>query len=269
MLSHSKDFDATVSRIASVLFLCTGFAIAQNSIGTHAAVAAADTPSSAAPTEPKAPTASISRPSIRPPTPAPTSINTPAATGVRPTPFPATRPGGAVSMSSPSAIATCSMSTSKGRLTPQNSAAAQVRRLLCRLHEYRPRRPAGRQAHPSDPCAYRRPQRQEAAWALLAHLADAGRRSGSSCSFGVEQDQKDSTSRSRAPQGGLTLPDRDYYLEDNPHMAEDPCPVSRLYRSVFKLIGDIRDRRSRSRSVIEIETALAKGSHTPRRAAQP
>src|SRR3984885_15121193 len=41
-------------RIASVLLLCTGFAIAQHSAGTPPAFAAADQPSSAAPVEPKA-----------------------------------------------------------------------------------------------------------------------------------------------------------------------------------------------------------------------
>src|ERR1700743_2073597 len=41
-------------RIASVLLLCTGFAIAQHSAGTPAAFSAADQPSNAAPVEPKA-----------------------------------------------------------------------------------------------------------------------------------------------------------------------------------------------------------------------
>ena len=50
--------------------------------------------------------------------------------------------------------------------------------------------------------------------------------------FGVEQDQKDSTKQIEAVyQGGLTLPDRDYYLEDNPHMKD--CL---LYTSLGELV---------------------------------
>jgi putative endopeptidase len=83
--------------------------------------------------------------------------------------------------------------------------------------------------------------------------------------FGVEQDQVDSSKQIEGiHQGGLTLPDRDYYLEDNPHMQQ----IREQYRdyivTVMKLTGSSDDQaKTEAGQIIDIETALAKGA-TPR-----
>jgi putative endopeptidase len=80
--------------------------------------------------------------------------------------------------------------------------------------------------------------------------------------FGVEQDQKDSSKQIEGlGQGGLTLPDRDYYLEDNEHMTEIRKQYHDYIVSVLKLTGASEDEADKEAGqVIEIETALAKAS---------
>src|ERR1700728_3079161 len=61
--------------------------------------------------------------------------------------------------------------------------------------------------------------------------------------FGVEQDQKDSTQQIESLfQGGLTLPDRDYYLDDNQHMADIRAKYHDYIVTVLKLAGDSDDQ---------------------------
>ena len=56
--------------------------------------------------------------------------------------------------------------------------------------------------------------------ALLSWLENRGTSDGF-FEFGVSQDQKDSSQQiAEADQGGISLPDRDYYLTDSPHFAE-------------------------------------------------
>jgi putative endopeptidase len=80
--------------------------------------------------------------------------------------------------------------------------------------------------------------------------------------FRVEQDQKDSSQQiASTGQGGLSLPDRDYYLEDNPRMTKIREQYHDYAVGVFKLIGDSPEKaETEAKSVIDIETALAKGS---------
>jgi putative endopeptidase len=84
--------------------------------------------------------------------------------------------------------------------------------------------------------------------------------------FGVEQDQKDSTRQIEGiRQGGLTLPDRDYYLQDDPHMLAIRAKYHDYIAAVLKLTGESEDQaKADADHVLEIETALAKGA-TPRR----
>src|SRR5262249_13198833 len=96
---------------------------------------------------------------------------------------------------------------------------------------------------------------------LLAHLqTQAG--VPAFMRFRVEQDQKDSSQQiASTGQGGLALPDRDYYLEDNERMTKIRGQYHDYAVSVFKLIGDSPEKaEAEAKSVIEIETALAKGS---------
>ena len=80
--------------------------------------------------------------------------------------------------------------------------------------------------------------------------------------FDVQQDQKDSTKQIEGiMQGGLTLPDRDYYLEDNPHMQQIRQQYHDYIVAVLKLTGDSDDQAgTEAGQVMEIETALAKGA---------
>jgi putative endopeptidase len=96
---------------------------------------------------------------------------------------------------------------------------------------------------------------------LLAHLqSQAG--VSAFMQFGVEQDQKDSSQQiASTTQGGLSLPDRDYYLEDNSRMTQIREKYHDYVVGVFKLIGDSPERaEAEAKSVLDIETALAKGS---------
>jgi putative endopeptidase len=80
--------------------------------------------------------------------------------------------------------------------------------------------------------------------------------------FDVEQDDKDSTKQIVATsQGGLTLPDRDYYLDENKRFADYRTGYVEHMTKIFTLAGDTPEQAaSEARNVIAIETALAKGS---------
>ncbi len=81
-------------------------------------------------------------------------------------------------------------------------------------------------------------------------------------SFGVGQDQKDSTRQiAQAGQGGLTLPDRDYYLSQNPRQQRIRDQYVAHVTRMFQLAGDPPEKAaSEAQSVMAIETALAQGS---------
>jgi putative endopeptidase len=80
--------------------------------------------------------------------------------------------------------------------------------------------------------------------------------------FGVEQDDKDSSKQIAGIfQGGLSLPDRDYYLVDNKHFAEIRQQYVEHVTKMFVLAGDTPEKAAReAAAVLEIETALAKAS---------
>ena len=80
--------------------------------------------------------------------------------------------------------------------------------------------------------------------------------------FGSEQDQKDSTRQiAGIGQGGLSMPDRDYYLEDSAHMKDLRTKYVAHVTKMFTLLGDSPDKAAaEAQAVMRIETALAKGS---------
>jgi putative endopeptidase len=80
--------------------------------------------------------------------------------------------------------------------------------------------------------------------------------------FSVGQDQKDSTRQiAQAGQGGLSLPDRDYYLLQNPRQQKIRDEYVAHMRKMFQLAGDTPEKAaSEAQSVMAIETALAQGS---------
>src|SRR5882724_828309 len=83
--------------------------------------------------------------------------------------------------------------------------------------------------------------------------------------FGSEQDQKDSTKQIGViSQGGISLPDRDYYLQQDEHMQKIREQYVEHVTKMFTLLGDTPEQAAtEAKSVMAIETALAKGS-TPR-----
>jgi putative endopeptidase len=80
--------------------------------------------------------------------------------------------------------------------------------------------------------------------------------------FGVEQDDKDSTKQIAGVfQGGISLPDRDYYLVDSKRFQEIRKQYVEHVTMMFTLAGDSPDQAAKeAAAVMEIETALAKVS---------
>jgi putative endopeptidase len=83
-------------------------------------------------------------------------------------------------------------------------------------------------------------------------------------SFSSDQDFKDSTQFiPEADQGGLGLPDRDYYLKEDAKSAEIRKAYVAHVQKTFELLGDKPEAAAESaQTVMRIETALAKGSLT-------
>ncbi len=98
--------------------------------------------------------------------------------------------------------------------------------------------------------------------ATVAAYLDSKTPTGIFFRFGVEQDQVDSSKQIEAiHQGGLTLPDRDYYLQDDSHMQEIRDKYRAYIVTVLKLTGESDDQATADAGhVIDIETALAKGA---------
>jgi putative endopeptidase len=80
--------------------------------------------------------------------------------------------------------------------------------------------------------------------------------------FGSGQDFKDSSQViAQADQGGLGLPDRDYYFKKDPKSAELRKEYVAHVAKTFELLGDPAEAAAaKARTVMEIETGLAKGS---------
>ena len=99
---------------------------------------------------------------------------------------------------------------------------------------------------------------------LAAVLATLEMRDGVSgaFAFGVVQDQKDSQKQiAQAGQAGIGLPDRDYYLLDNPRMQKIRQDYIAHISRMFQLAGDTPEKAAgEAQAVMAIETALAQGS---------
>ncbi len=98
---------------------------------------------------------------------------------------------------------------------------------------------------------------------LAAFNAKQDRRGGGAFfSVGVTQDQKDSSQQVLATgQGGLTLPDRDYYLNESPRFTKLREDYVANMKQTFVLLGDTPDQAAKeAQDTMDIELALAKGS---------
>jgi putative endopeptidase len=98
---------------------------------------------------------------------------------------------------------------------------------------------------------------------LAAFNAKQDRRGGGAFfGVGITQDQKDSTQQIAATgQGGISLPDRDYYLDPSPRYQKIRAQYLEHMKKTFVLLGDTQEQAAiESANVIWIETELATGS---------
>jgi putative endopeptidase len=82
--------------------------------------------------------------------------------------------------------------------------------------------------------------------------------------FGSTQDYRDANQViAEADQGGLGLPDRDYYFKDDPKSVDLRKAYVAHVQKMFALLGDKPDAAAaEAQTIMRIETALAKGSMT-------
>jgi putative endopeptidase len=80
--------------------------------------------------------------------------------------------------------------------------------------------------------------------------------------FGSEPDAKDSKMEiAGTDQGGLGLPDRDYYLKDDAKSVQTRQQYEQHIANMFKLAGDSPEKAAaEAKTVMQVETALAKAS---------
>jgi putative endopeptidase len=97
--------------------------------------------------------------------------------------------------------------------------------------------------------------------ALMSELENGGTPDGF-FEFGVSQDDKDSSQQiAQLYQGGLSLPDRDYYLVDNARFKEIRAKYVAHIARMLALAGIAPEQAGKdAAAVLEIETALAKAS---------
>jgi putative endopeptidase len=99
---------------------------------------------------------------------------------------------------------------------------------------------------------------------IAALNLDLTKRYGGTALFfvGVQQDQMDSSKQIlETGQGGLTLPDRDYYLADDARSQKLREQYVAHVTKMFVLLGDSEEKAAtEAADVMRIETALAKGS---------
>ncbi len=85
---------------------------------------------------------------------------------------------------------------------------------------------------------------------------------GALFSFSSDQDFKDATQViAEADQGGMSLPDRDYYLKDDPKSVQLRQQYVEHVQKMFELLGDPTQKAAaEAKTVMDIETSLAKGA---------
>ena len=83
--------------------------------------------------------------------------------------------------------------------------------------------------------------------------------------FGSDQDFKDASQViAEADQGGMGLPNRDYYFKDDPKSVELRAKYLQHVQKMFELLGDPSDKAAtEAKAVMDIETGLAKGALDP------
>ena len=84
-------------------------------------------------------------------------------------------------------------------------------------------------------------------------------------------DEKDATKQiAEVLQGGLSLPDRDYYIVDSAHFKEIRAQYVEHMKKMFVLAGDTPEQAAKeAAAVLEIETAMAKAATSRTELRQP
>ncbi|HEX4758166.1 MAG TPA: M13 family metallopeptidase [Terracidiphilus sp.] len=96
---------------------------------------------------------------------------------------------------------------------------------------------------------------------LLAQLENGGTPDGF-FNFGVGQDDKDSSKQiAEIYQGGISLPDRDYYIVDSARFKQIRAQYIEHLKKMFSLAGDTPEQAAKeAAAVMEVETAMAQAS---------
>ncbi len=102
----------------------------------------------------------------------------------------------------------------------------------------------------------------ELAQTVANRVFSGGYRRGTLFRFSSTQDAKDSAQQiAEADQGGIGLPDRDYYLKDDAKSEELRKQYTAHVQKMFELLGDKPENAAtEAQTVMRIETALAQGS---------
>jgi putative endopeptidase len=249
-------------RIASVLLLCTGFAIAQNSTGTRVTLAEADQPSSAAPVEPKALHSFDLTALDKTADPCTDFFQYACGNWRKANPIPSdqTRWGRFNELSERNRYLLY-VDLQKAADAPKTALQHQYGDFYAACMNTDAANQLGDKPilpmlEHIDGMTDKKQLGQ-----LVGHLQIQGG-VRAFMGFGADQDQKDSTKQiAVTTQGGLSLPDRDYYLEDDARMTKIREQYRDYVAQVFKLVGDSDEKAAaEAKSVIDIETALAKGS---------
>jgi putative endopeptidase len=105
-------------------------------------------------------------------------------------------------------------------------------------------------------------RQQEDLLPALAHLQGMSVRAA--FLFGASPDEKDSRREiAELHQGGLGMPDRDYYLKDEPRMKKIRDAYRAHVQKMFELLGDDAQAAEReAKVVLDLETRLAKASRS-------
>ena len=249
-------------RLASVILLCTGFAIAQQTADTQSAIAAADQPSSAAPTEPTAPHSFDLSAIDKTADPCTDFFQYACGNWRKANPIPSDQVRwGRFNQLSEHNRYLLYLDLTKAADAPKTSLQKKYGDFYAACMNTDEVNQLGDKPILPVLSHIDSVTDKKQLGLLLAHLqTKAG--TPAFMRFRVEQDQKDSSQQIASTiQGGLSLPDRDYYLEDNPRMTKIRGQYHDYVVEIFKLVGDSPEKaEAEAKSVMDIETALAKGS---------
>ena len=178
-------------------------------------------------------------------------------------PIPPTRRAGDVSPSSRSAIAT-SCATSSRRPPSRRRTATPITRQIGDYYaacmDEKGIEAQGTQADRARTQPHRRARRTKRSWPRRSRTCTASASARSSISAPARTSRIDAVI-AQFDQGGLGLPDRDYYLKDDPNPSRSAQQVRRARaEDVRARRRHAGRRRRRRRRRDELETALAKGS---------